>query len=252
MALPSHFFFYIWETLNTLAMKKSIIILSVLLMSVVSLNAQRRNFMYPDKASMAFFDSVKFVNPQFYPGVVISQGGKQSGGPVNICTVDQKLHFIGDGGDTLVIKNNESIERVYILGRAYINSKYGFLEMLDAVDDVTLCELNITDIHTDAAPGAYGLKTQTSAVKSLTCYDMSDGTLGNTQMMKFDINQEFAFSHSRKPFLLVDGEAYPVSKKNLVKYFPEQEEIISEFLEDNNFMLTSVAQVRELFKALNQ
>jgi hypothetical protein len=52
--------------------------------------------------------------------------------------------------------------------------------------------------------------------------------------------------------LLVDGEAYPVSKKNLVKYFPEQEEIISEFLEDNNFMLTSVAQVRELFKALNQ
>ena len=212
--------------------------------------------MYPDRASVAFYDSVKYVNPQFYPGVIIFADGKQSGGSINICTIDQKLHFVHESGDTLVVKNNEEVDRVYILGRAYVNSKYGYMEMLETVGDVTLCELRLTEIHTDAAPGAYGLKTQTSAVKSKTSFEI-DGTftgaepLSNT-LLNFEINDGIAFSYRKSPFLLVKGEAYPVNRKTLAKFFPEQKSIIEQYMEDKNPVLTSVAPVQELFCMLNR
>ena len=137
-------------------MKKILYSVLLLLFCVVSSNAQRQNFMYPDISSDVFYDSVKYVNPKFYPGIVITSDGKQSGGSINLCTVDQKLHFISNEKDTVIIKDNESVERVYILGRAFVNSKYGYLEMIETAGNVTLCELKLTEIHTDAAPGAYG------------------------------------------------------------------------------------------------
>ena len=237
-------------------MKKFMYSVLLLLFCVVSSNAQRKNFMYPDRTSVAFYDSVKYVNPQFYPGVVIFADGKQSGGSINICTIDQKLHFVHESGDTLVVRNNEEVDRVYILGRAYVNSKYGYMEMLETVGDVTLCELRLTEIHTDAAPGAYGLKTQTSAVKSKTSFEI-DGTLTGAEpltntLLNFDINDEIAFSYRKSPFLLVKGEAYPVNRKTLAKYLPQQKSFINKYVKEDNVAFTSVAQVLKLFRALKE
>lgn len=237
-------------------MRRFVFISVLFLVCALSSNAQRKNFMYPDRASVAFYDSVKYVNPQFYPGVVIFEGGKQSGASINICTVDQNLHFIGPEGDTLVVRNNEEVDRVYILGRAYVNSKYGYMEMLETVGDVTLCELRLTEIHTDAAPGAYGLKTQTSSVKSQTSFQISNDVGGSEPLtnilVQFDIDSEVAFSYRKSPYMLVKGEAYPVSKKLLLKYFPKQKALIEQYLKDENPVLTSVAPVQKLFCMLNE
>ncbi len=212
--------------------------------------------MYPDRESKIFFDSVLYVNPKFYPGVVIFEGGKQSGASININTLDKKLHFIGPEGDTLVVKNNEEVDRVYILGKAYVNSRYGYLEMLEITGDITLCELRLTEIHTDAAPGAYGLKTQTSSVKSQTSFQISNDVGGSEPLtnilVQFDIDSEVAFSYRKSPYMLVKGEAYPVSKKLLLKYFPKQKALIEQYLKDENPVLTSVAPVQKLFCMLNE
>ena len=223
-------------------MKKTVIAAVLLLFCAVSSYAQRQNFMYPDNAVMELYDSVKFVNQQFHPGILVSESGKLSGGTMNISTVDQKIHFIGPDNDTLVIKDNQAVERAYILGKAYVNSKYGFMEELESVGGVTLCELKSTEFHTDAAPCAYGLKTQTSAAKALTYAELSSSLL-----LHFDINAEKAFSYSKKPFLFVKGEAYPVTQKALAKCFPEHKEFIEQYLKENNVTFTSVAPVRELF-----
>ena len=137
---------------------KKVLIGFLLLLCAVSMNAQKTTFMNVDRTSRMFYDSVLYVNPQFYPGVVISVDGKQSSGPINICTVNQKLYFINPESDTLMVTNQENIDRVYILGKAFVNSKYGYMQLLETAGDVTLCELRITVIHTDAAPGAYGTK----------------------------------------------------------------------------------------------
>ena len=221
---------------------KKVLIGFLLLLCAVSMNAQKTTFMNVDRTSRMFYDSVLYVNPQFYPGVVISVDGKQSSGPINICTVNQKLYFINPESDTLMVTNQENIDRVYILGKAFVNSKYGYMQLLETAGDVTLCELRITVIHTDAAPGAYGTKNQTSATKALTYAEWSSSLL-----LHLDINADKAFSYSKKPFLFVDGKAYPVTQKALVKHFPEHKEFIEQYFKENNVTLTSVAPVRELF-----
>ena len=231
-------------------MKKTIIVTLMLVACAVTSYAQRQNFMYPDKASKAFYDSVMYVNPKFYPGVVVSDNGKQSAGTMNICTVDQKIHFIGTDNDTLIIKNNQEVDRAYILGKAYINTKYGYIEMLEMAGDVALCELRLTEVHTDAATGAYGLKTQTSSVKSLTSVSESFAD-GAAPLMQLNINSDKPFSYSKKPYLLVKGNPYPVTKKALMKHFPKHKAFIEEYLKENDINFTSVAPVRELFKAVS-
>ena len=230
-------------------MKKTIIAALMLMTCAVTSYAQRQNFMYPDKASMAFYDSVMYVNPKFYPGIVVSDNGKQSAGTMNICTVDQKIHFIGTDNDTLIIKNNQEVDRAYILGKAYINTKYGYIEMLEMAGDVALCELRLTEVHTDAATGAYGLKTQTSSVKSLTSVSESFAD-GAAPLMQLNINSDKPFSYSKKPYLLVKGNPYPVTKKALMKYFPKQKAFIEEYLKEHEVVFTSVEPVRELFNIL--
>ena len=181
--MPTPFFLYsneilyIGDTFKYNTMMKKIIICLLILFSAVSGNAQRHTFMNMDKASRIFYDSVMYIKPQFYPGVVISIDGKQSSGSVNICTINQGLYFISPENDTLLVSNQETIDRVYILGRTYVNSKYGFVEMLEAAADVTLCELRLTEIHTDAAPDAYGLRTHTKSSKQLTSY--ASAAIGN-------------------------------------------------------------------------
>jgi hypothetical protein len=235
---------------------KKVLIGFILFFSAVSMNAQRTTFMNMDKTSRMFYDSVFFVNPKFYPGVVISIDGKQSGGSINICTVNQKLYLLSPENDTLMVNNQETIDRVYILGKAYVNSKYGFVEMLETTGDVTLCELRITEIHTDAAPDAYGLKTHTKSSKKMTAFtimkeDAAHDNFSYTEL-SFDINSDFAFSYYKKPFLLVKGEAYPLTKKSLIKYFPKQKEFIQEYMKEHNTNIHSVAPVFELFSNLKQ
>jgi hypothetical protein len=233
---------------------KKIILGILLLFCAVAMNAQKRTFMNMDKASRMFYDSVFFVNPKFYPGVVISIDGKQSGGSINICTVNQKLYLLSPENDTLMVNNQETIDRVYILGKAYVNSKYGFVEMLETTGDVTLCELRITEIHTDAAPDAYGLKTHTKSSKKMTTFtiaqeDAYHDTFSYSEL-SFDINSDFAFSYYKKPFLLVKGEAYPLTKKSLIKYFPKQKEFIQEYMKEHNTNIHSINPMLELFNAL--
>ena len=230
-------------------MKKTIIAALMLMTCAVTSYAQRQNFMYPDKASMAFYDSVMYVNPKFYPGVVVSDNGKQSAGTMNICTIDQKIHFVDQNNDTLIIKNNQEVDRAYILGKAYLNTKYGYVEMIEMAGDVVLGQLRLTEVHTDAATGAYGLKTQTSSVKSLTSVDLSS-TESVSPLMQLNINIDKPFSYCMKPYLLVKGNPYPVTKKALMKYFPKHKEFIEEYLKENDINLTSVAPVRELFNIL--
>lgn len=231
-------------------MKKIFLTLAVLF-ACTFIYAQRQNFMYPDKQSMELFDSVKFVNDKFYPGIAVSKDGKQSGGTMNICTIDQRIHFVDANGDTLVIRHNEEVDRAYILGKAYINSKYGYVKILEMTGDVAICELRLIEIHEDAPTGAYGLRTQTSTVKTLTSMDMSsEGMAGHT--LNLEQEREKPFAYSRKPFIYVKGNVYPATKKQLMKCFPKKKDFIEAYVKEHDTNFNAVDPVLELFKELGK
>ena len=229
---------------------KKIFFTTVILFACSFVYAQRQNFMYPDKKSMELFDSVKFVNDKFYTGIAVSKDGKQSVGTMNICTIDQRIHFIDAQGDTLVIKHNEEVDRAYILGKAYINSKYGYVKILEMVGDVAVCELKLVEIHVDAPSGAYGLKTQTSSVKTLTSMDLSsEGMAGHT--LNLEQEREKPFAYSRKPFIYAKGNVYPATKKQLMKCFPKKKDFIEAYVKEHDTNFNAVDPVVELFKAVS-
>ncbi len=227
---------------------KKLLLVSVILLSVSCIYAQRQNFMYPDKEALQLFDKIKFVNPEFYPGIVVSKDGKLSGGKMNICTIDQKIHFISEQGDTLVIKNNENVETASIIGKSYINSKYGYVQLLENVGDVSIGELYLTEVHNDAPVGAYELRYQTSAVKRLTCADES---LGNGLFLNLEKESEYPFSYHKQPFLIVKGKVYPATKKTFSEHFPDKKDLIEEYIKEHNTNFNSVAPVIALFQAVN-
>ncbi|MBR4883479.1 MAG: hypothetical protein IKU18_06320, partial [Bacteroidales bacterium] len=68
--------------------------------------------------------------------------------------------------------------------------------------------------------------------------------------MQLNINSDKPFSYSKKPYLLVKGNPYPVTKKALMKHFPKHKAFIEEYLKENDINFTSVAPVRELFNIL--
>ena len=86
-------------------------------------------FTSPNAESQKMLDSVKYILPEFSAGMVIFENGEQSNGAVNINTIDQKVHFIDPNGKILVLSNNEQVSRVFIKGRSFINSRYGYIEV---------------------------------------------------------------------------------------------------------------------------
>lgn len=242
-------FFIIFGDSKRTDMKKILFTLIIMFLGTC-VYAQRQNFMYPDKKSMEFFDSVKFVNPAFYPGVAVYKDGKQGAATMNICTIDQRIHFLDSQGDTLVIKHNEEVDRAYIIGKAYVNSKYGYVQILETAGNISLCELKEVEMHVDAPTGAYGLRTQTSTVKTLTSMDLGgDGTFSG-RTMNLEKERENPFAYSRKPFFLVKGNVIPATKKLLLKHFPDKKAFIEEYVKEHDTNFNAVDPVMELFKEL--
>ena len=235
---------------------KKLLLASLILLSVSCVYAQRQNFMYPDKESMQYFNKIKFANSEFYPGIVVSKDGKLSGGKMNICTIDQKIHFINEQGDTLVIKNNENVQTASIVGKSYLNSKYGYVRLIENAGDISIGELCLLEVHTDAPVGAYGLRYQTAAVKKLTTttitFNSADGAEPLSSITKYnEKDTEYPFSYHKKPFLIVNGEVYPATKKTFTKYFPGKRNFIEEYTKEHNTNFNSVAPVIALFQAVN-
>ena len=235
---------------------KKILFTLMALFFCLSIFAQRQNFMYPDREALAFYDSVKFVNTEFYQGLVVTKDGKLSGGKMNICTIDQKIHFINDKGDTLVIKDNENVQTVSIIGKTYINTIYGYIQILEITENVSMGVLNLLEVHIDAPIGAYGLRNQTGAVKRLTSIDASltdaySGIHGSAKTLLFEKETEYPFSYRMNPFILVNGVAYPATEKVFVEYFPDKKEYIRAYIKEYNTNFNSVESVRDLFMAMN-
>ncbi len=224
-------------------MKKCI--LTILFAALCSFTfAQKVTHMYPNKESRIFFDSVKYVNPQFINGVVIFNDGKQAAGKMNISTINQGIHFVDSKNDTLAINTNDAVDRAYINGKLYVKSKFGFIEILEMTENGGVGELKSIIVHSDAQTGAYGLQTQTSTVQTVTSFDETDVNL------YLKTKQDKPFAYIKEPYLMIKGSIYPFTKKNLAKIFPQKKAQIESYMKEHNPNLNAVAPAVEMFKAI--
>lgn len=209
-------------------------------------SAQSVTFLEQDEESVRLFESERFVNPEFQQGIIVFNGGKQSSGTVNICTIDQKVYFVSPEKDTLVLKDSDLVNRVFIKGRTFIHANGSYLHILDiAGNGVCFGEVKRIELLDNVQTGAYGQKRQNAAVQTMNYIDASGYRVnlhGGTLK---------PFTYSRYPYLYTaNGNVLPFTRKNLQKCFPGKKEFLEIYFKDNKVNINAVEPALELFRIL--
>ena len=189
-------------------------------------------------------DSFKFVMPDFQAGIVTFHDGNYSRGPVNISTIEQRVYFIATNGEKQILTNEDQVSRVSIKGRTFIKSKYGYIELLDAIGDGALGAVRRTSFFETEKKGAYGMASQTTSVTTIGSIQQGG------QLYTLGVEQNTPFKYKVIPYLYKNSRVYLSNKKNFIKCFPDKKAVIEAYLKENSVDFEDLDAVRGLFEAL--
>ncbi len=226
-------------------MKKTFSIM-VMVFTCITGFCQTVSFTSPNAESQRILDSVKYVMPQFLNGIVIFNSGEQAGGQLNINTIDQQVHFTDEKGQIMELTNPDEVSRVFIKGRTFLNSRYGFVEIYETAGDILMGEVRKVGFTSEDKVGAMGSKSQaTGGIQTISSVQTRGG-----YVVDFEEQKKMPYIYRKTPYLFRKGLVQIVTKKNLIKCFPDKKETIEQYMQENDPDLENVQQVREMFKAI--
>jgi hypothetical protein len=196
-----------------------------------------------EKFESQFPDSVVYVMPEFAPGRIYYRNGEFSNGVFNIAAIDQSLRFKDDEGKILSLVDNSDVARVTIGNKLFLHLSNGFAEVIDYCPEASLCVIRRLVFKKDAQKGAYGMKSETTSISSIS--HVSDD-LGSTY------NLSSTAEHRRTETLLLYAKkrTYTPSKKSFIKLFPGKIDFIESYLSVHEVDFDSVVDVLEFFSAV--
>ena len=207
---------------------------------------QTVSYASPTDESSKMLDSVKYVLPEFTAGTVIFNDKGYSNGAVNIHALTQKVHFIDENGDIREIDDNSNVKIVIAKKRNFLNCSYGFIEMYESAGEVTVGELRQVNIISEVKTGAYGSKSESTAIQSVGF------VTDNGMKTDLNVNTRVPYIYRKVPYLIRKGSVIPANRKTFTKSFPHKKDFIEQYLKENKVDFENVEQVREFFRILNK
>lgn len=194
-----------------------------------------------DDISKYLPDSLYYIFPSFTPGTVIMKGGGSSFSVINICTLDQTLRFIDNNGDTLRVIDDNAIESIISNHRLFKRWGNKYIEVLNASSKITLGIERHLNIKQEEKEGAYGFQDAAASSTKLSATQ-------TTRFVYFEKKGTRPYSFVTNIYFVENGKKFrTASKKNFIKYFPDQKDFILDYLDKNDFDFFSFDQVKELF-----
>ncbi len=188
-------------------------------------------------------DSLQFILKNFSIGTVFFYNGDRNAALVNIGTLDQRVRFINEKGDTLVVVNEKDISAVIVSNRLFKKTNTGmYVEILDINKEVSLGVGRRLIFDQPKKMGAFGTASETSSVSTYS--SIQDGT-GNTYKLNQFLNVPYRFYVY--PYLYKDEKVYTPSKKTFIKLFPDKKREIEEYLKANKVNFEKMSDIRPLF-----
>ncbi len=224
---------------------RKFIFLSIALLIGLSAEAQSYFFTEPDENSQRMLDSVKYVMPDFYTGTIFFDNGEQYIGPINIFTVNQRVHFKNEDGEVMELENNLDVSSVFIKGRTFLNSRYGYIEVFEAYGEVFMGEIKSVSIISGAKEGAFGSKSQTTSIQTVDFMDMPNGS-----WLDLSGGKKIPYSYKKMPYVYKKGNFQKANKKFFLKNFSDKKGFIEDYMQNNGVDFDNVEDVRKLFKAV--
>jgi hypothetical protein len=189
-------------------------------------------------------DSVKYVLPDFTAGIVVFKDGRTANAPLNISTISQKLLFISPEGDIQEVINQNNIDRVSVKGHSFVQTKQGFVELLDIVDNVILGSVKRVKFLESEKKGAFGTTSETTSVTTIS----SITTEGQRYELAQNVNTPYTYRVT--PYLGRNGKFSYATKKYIMKCFPSKQDQIEAYLQEHKVDFENLDDVRALFEYL--
>lgn len=177
----------------------------------------------------------------FLPGYVIFKNGVRSSAKFNYNFVHEDIQFISSKGDTLVIANAEEVKSVTIGKDEYYYTPNRFVKLDTVVGEARIGIAGFFTTVNRKRLSAYG-STIDGGVDSYGSYIVPANTKLN---LVPNVVTTVAY---RKAMFIGNRFNYfvPVSKKNIFSFYPDKEQQLRKFLNDNNIDFTSREDVVKL------
>lgn len=189
-------------------------------------------------------DSLKYILPEFCRGNVVFADKQVKSGLLNISPIDQSVYCVTDNKDTLYIAGYPDIISVGVAGRYFMGWKDSFVEIVASDSGTGVGVVRSTMKINNVKPGAYGMASSTSSVKSYSV-DPSSGSLHN-----IIIDDPRNYSYSKTAWLLNNGKFMSATKKSFEKLFPTQKTYIESVWADRDIKATDIEAVLAFYNEL--
>lgn len=214
-------------------MKKNIQVIAFLLVSLCA-SAQGHKQL----------DSLRYILPEFCRGTVVFDGKQVRSGLLNISPIDQSVYCISNEKDTLYTGCYPDIVSVSVAGRYFMGWRSSFVEILASGSGTGVGVVRSTMKVNNVKPGAYGMSSSTSSVKSYSV-DATSGSLHSTI-----IEDPRNYVYIKTAYLLNNGKFLPATKKSFEKMFPAHKEFIESVWSERDIKATDIDGVIAFYNEL--
>ena len=145
-----------------------------------------------------------------------------------------------------VLANEDQVVYVFMNGRSFLKSRYGYVEKLASIDDIALGAVRRVSFLETEKKGAYGSSAQTSSVTTVGAIQESG------VMYTLNVDQTTPFLYKVIPYLCKEDKILLSNKKNLIKCFPDRKEAIENYLKEHSVDFESLEDMQQLFEALRE
>lgn len=169
---------------------------------------------------------VYYLMPSFGNGYIYFRGQMPAQGQLNICAVDNTIHYM-DKGEELVSAPTENIIKVRIDTVSFLHSQGVFYRLYPVTAEKGVALRRKVNLKMDEKEGAFGTTSRTSSTKEYGVI-YADGV-----SYILDSDKTYPYEVSETLFLYYGDKVLALNKKNLKKLFPEvQFETLPKTLED--------------------
>ena len=188
--------------------------------------------------------SVYYLMPSFADGMVYFYTRTPAQGKLNICATDNTLRFIDNSGKELQASGDQGILKVRIDTVWFIKNQDYFYRMYPVTADVGIAVRREVKIIKGAREGAFGMTSQTSAIKEINKV-YADG-------VSVDLNKDKKLPYEVTDLLyLYKGNAVgSFNKKSLKKVFPAKKDQIDQYFTTHKLAPSTLDKALELVAEL--
>ena len=186
-----------------------------------------------------------YLYPAFKEGMVELRNGQRFIRPMNYNRINATVEFIDEKKDTLGFMDEAAIGQINIAGDVFIYDPV-CLRLLSS-KKAKLYVYEKMKIGDKQKIGAMGIPNAASSIETVERIE------SNQRSYNIDVNETVILSKTTTYFIQSGtSEILTANRKNILKLFPKNEDVIKEFIKTKNTSFNKQSDLMELVKFIDE